>query len=231
MKKLVIAFFISLIAGTPIVSASDDNSTKAERNMICHGNELFNNKQYHEALEQYEQALILNPTSQYAQYNKAVTLVQLATDDNKGTENDPRKIAGQLFEQIARSNDNQQLAENSYYNLGNMAFNDQDYGRAIDMYKGALRINPDNRKTRQNLLLAIQKQQEQEQNQEQNNQEQQEEQQQEEQPQPQQQQQQQQQPMSQNAEQILQSVQNKENSTRRRNEQQPAATYSTDKPW
>lgn len=229
-----------LILGLAPVYAVNDGSKKVERNLVVEGNKLFKEDKYHEALEKYEAALALNPNYQYAMYNKAVALTQLATDDNKGKENDPRKLASQLFADIAQLNTNAELAAKSFYNLGNMSFNDNQFDQAINMYKGSLRINPDNKECRQNLLLALQKKQEQEQNQDKQDQdkdkqdqEQQEQQQQQQQQQEQQQEQQQQQPMTQSAEQLLQAMQNKENATRKKNNQQQAqpARRSTDKPW
>ena len=219
-------------------------SYKDERNAIRCGNRLFENEKYHEALEAYEKALEVNKGSIRGRYNKAVTLLQLQSDDNKGTQNDPRVLAGQLFEEIiadAREYD-PEIAEKTFYNLGNMAFNDEQYDRSIAMYKNSLRINPDNLATRENLRLAQLKKQEQEQ-QEQNQDEQQQEQQKQEQHQQEQQnqeqqkqveqQQQQQQPMTQSAQQILQSMQNKENQTRKKvKEQEPqAGRRQSDRPW
>ena len=184
-------------------------SYKDERNAIRCGNRLFENEKYHEALEAYEKALEVNKGSIRGRYNKAVTLLQLQSDDNKGTQNDPRVLAGQLFEEIiadAREYD-PEIAEKTFYNLGNMAFNDEQYDRSIAMYKNSLRINPDNLATRENLRLAQLKKQEQ--------------------------QQQQQQPMTQSAQQILQSMQNKENQTRKKvKEQEPqAGRRQSDRPW
>lgn len=233
-------FFLSLIYILIFsLSAFAESSTKAERNFVIEGNRLFKQEKYHEALEKYEKALATNPSYQFALYNKAVTLTMLATDDNKNTEIDPRKAAAQIFTDIAQLKTNPGLAAKSFYNLGNMAYNDGQFDQAIKMYKGSLRIEPDNRQCRQNLLLAMQKQEEQEQNQDQQDQDQQEqeqEQQQQEQQQQEQQeqQQQQQQPqMTQTAEQLLQTMQNKENATRRRTNQEQVqpAQRSTDKPW
>lgn len=239
MKRL--AFTIcALIVGAVTVFASDDGSTKTMRNLVVEGNRLFKEENYHAALEKYEQALALEPSYQYAMYDKAVALVQLATDDNKNADNDPRKAAAALFADVAKANTNPELASRSYYNLGNLAFNDEQYDQAISMYKGSLRIDPDNRQCRQNLLMALQKKQEQEQNkqnQDQNkekeDQQQQDQQQQQQQQQDQQQQDQQQQQMTQSAEQILQAMQNKENATRQKaNRQQPQqGQRSTEKPW
>ncbi len=240
MKRLAFTF-CALAIGAIGVFAADDGSTKTMRNLVVDGNKLFKEENYHAALEKYEQALALDPTYQYAMYDKAVALVQLATDDNKNAENDPRKVASGLFADVAKANTNPELASRSYYNLGNLAYNDEQYDQAISMYKGSLRINPDNRQCRQNLLMALQKKQEQEQqNQDKDKddkeqqQEQQQQQQQEQQEQQQQQEQQpQEQPMTQSSEQILQAMQNKENATRQKtNRQQPRqGQRSTDKPW
>ena len=232
MKKFIYLIILALaLTASPAWAA--DNSTKRERNLVREGNELYAQGNYHEALAKYELALALNPSSPYALYNKACALVQLASDDNKGTKNDPRKAAADIFEQLASNTEVPQLAEYANYNLGNMAFNDQDYDKAIKYYKAALRLNHNNRKARQNLLLAIQrKEQNQDQNQQQQQQEQQQQQQEQQQQQQEQQQQQQQQPpMSQNSEQILQSVQNKENATRQRERRPVQGRPTTDKPW
>ncbi|MDO4320758.1 MAG: tetratricopeptide repeat protein, partial [Bacteroidales bacterium] len=166
MKKLaLIIIMLGTLAAPHAFAADRSGETKAERNLIKEGNSLYGEGKYHEALERYERALVLNAESTVALYNKAVTLVQLAGDDNKGTENDPRVAAAQIFQDIARADNSLDLTAKSLYNLGNMAFNDEKYDQAIEMYKGSLRKIPENRKARQNLLLAMQKKQEQEQNQ------------------------------------------------------------------
>lgn len=225
-------------------------SYKDERNAIRRGNKLFEAEKYHQALEAYDKALQVNEGSIRGRYNKAVALLQLQSDDNKGTENVPRALAADIFANLiddAKKYD-KEIAEKSYYNLGNMSFNDEQYDRSIAMYKSSLRLNPDNQQARENLRLAQLKKQEQEQNQDQqdnqdkqDNKDQQQQQQQQQQDQQQQDQQQQQQqpqpqeqPMTQSAQQILQSMQNKENATRRKvkEEEQPAGGRpQTDKPW
>ena len=255
-----------ILSGTQAVHAADGDadrvhqSTKAERNYIRNGNQAYRDGQYHKALEDYENALSANPYSLKAAYNKGLALLQLASDDNKDTANDPRQISEEIFKQVAALAVNVpeeiELAERSLYNLGNLAFNDEDYQKSIELYKKALRINPDNKATRQNLRLAQlklenqdnqdnldnqdnqdqqqdQNQQQQQQDQQQNQQDQQDQQ---DQQQNQQEQQQQKQQMTGSAQQILQSMQNKENATRRKVQQQEQDQPSqgrpmTDKPW
>lgn len=235
---------VSLLAGAQYAVA-ETPSVKAERNYIKEGNKSYRDSNYHAALESYEKALTANPASLRAQYNKAAALTHLFSEDNRGTENDPRVVAAELFANVARlaANDTDEsvLAEKAFYNLGNMAFNDEKYDESINFYKRSLLIRPDNLEARQNLRLAQLKKQEQEQNQDDKNQDKQDqEQQQQEQQQQnqdqQEQQQQQQQQMTGSAQQILQSMQNKENATRRKvqekEDQQPAqGRPQTDKPW
>ena len=227
MKKTLATLLLIVAAAVPAF-AQKDASTKILRNTIREGNEYYDKGNFAKALESYEVALQLDPSSQIATYNKALALLNMAGEDTKGSENDPRQQAAQLLEQVGNAcmASDSTLAEKAFYNLGNMAYNDQDYGKSIERYKQALRINPDNNRTRQNLRLAQLKKQEQDQNKDKDKQDQQQPQEQ------QQQQQQQQQPMTQNAEQILQAMQNKENATRRK-QKEPAqpGRRTTDKPW
>ena len=54
--------------------------SKAERNTIRQGNEYFEKGNYAKALEAYETALRLNTTSQVATYNKALALLNMASE-------------------------------------------------------------------------------------------------------------------------------------------------------
>ncbi len=60
-----------------------------------------------------------------------------------------------------------ELAQNSYYNLGNTYFKGQGWSDAIDAYKEALRLNPNDEEAKYNLELALQQQQQQQQEQQQ----------------------------------------------------------------
>ena len=221
MKKTFVTLLIALSASAHgYAQTSSEAVSKAERNTIRQGNEYFEKGNYAKALEAYETALRLNTTSQVATYNKALALLNMASEDTKGSENDPRMQAMQLFEQVgaACAKTDSPLAEKAFYNLGNMAYNDEDYAKSIERYKQALRLNPGNNLTRQNLRLAQLKQQQQQQDKDKDKDK--------------QEQEQQQQPMTQSAEQILQAMQNKENATRRK-QKEPAqpGLRTTDKPW
>lgn len=245
-KKALMVLALLSLGSTAAFAGSNDTSIKAERNYIREGNKAYADSNWHAALEAYENALASNPRSVRATYNKALALSHLFSEDNKGTKNDPRVVATELFNAAAAAaiaEEDMEIARRAFYNLGNIAFNDENYDEAIKQYKKSLKIGPNDQAARQNLRLAQLKKQEQEQNQDnkddkqdqqQQNQDQQQQQQQQEQQQDQQEQQQQQQQMTGSAQQILQTMQNKENATRQKVKQQeaePAGRPQTDKPW
>lgn len=218
-------------------------SFRNERNAIRRGNAEFADSNYYRALEYYQEALRENASSLAARYNYATTLLHLSSEDSRGTQNDPRVKAAQIYQELIPDarRFRPEIAEKALYNLGNMSYNDANYGQAIACYERSLMLNPDNAECRYNLRMAQLQQENQQNNQNNQNQQEQEQQQQEQQQQQQEQQQQeqqqqeqQQQQMTQSAQQILQSMQNKENETRRRVnevEAEPGRRRQPDKPW
>lgn len=226
------------------------------RNLIKEGNKLYHDKRYSEAEVCYNKALEINPNSAVAQFNLASTLIQNNGNSDPTAESSPINQAERILQSLVKTaGDEASIVEKSFYNLGNIAFNRQQYAESIEMYKNALRKNPDNDKARENLRLAQLKMQNQDQNQNQDQQQDQDQQEQQDQQQQQQnqdqqqdknqqnqnknqeQQQNQQQQMSDaNAERILKAMENAEAATRRKveaqkaKEQQSNSRYTT-KPW
>ncbi|MCH5237393.1 MAG: tetratricopeptide repeat protein, partial [Muribaculaceae bacterium] len=217
-------------------------STKKERNYITKGNELFNEGKYHEAINKYQEALKENPMSVVGRYNMGLSEIKIGTNPNDTTESAKKILESgcknmEIVANLGKTRPD--LASKANYNLGNVAFNSNEFQKAINYYKQALRFNPDDNDARRNLRIAQLKLQNEEQNEDQNqdqeqNQDQQDQQeenkdqnqdQDQEQNQDQDQnqdqneeQQQDQQPdiSQQNAEQILNAIENKENQTRAR---------------
>lgn len=167
--------FILFIFGVFTMSANDgkdiDTSTKKERNFIREGNSLYQNERYAEAEVAYRKALEQNANSEIASYNLASALIKQSGASDPNNNKNPMTEATELLKNLVSSAQNQTVVENSYYGLGNIAFNQQQYQQSIDMYKNVLRRNPDNDKARENLRLAQLKLKEQQnqQNQNQNN--------------------------------------------------------------
>ena len=76
MKRI---FFITLLVGLAVwlfpasLSAQQPESTRKERNYITEGNKLYNDGRYRAAIQKYQEALKINPTSAVARYNPPTT--------------------------------------------------------------------------------------------------------------------------------------------------------------
>ncbi|MCM1518425.1 MAG: tetratricopeptide repeat protein [Pseudoflavonifractor sp.] len=170
MKR--IALLLAVICTGVLSMPAADNSTKKERNYIREGNGYYNDKNFSEAEKAYRKALELNEASELAAYNLAVSLIRQSGNADPNADNNPMQEATNLLNDLAKGANDSRLAELAFYNLGNVAFNQQQYQQSIDMYKGALRRNPDNDKARQNLRLAqlrLQQQQQDKDNQDKDN--------------------------------------------------------------
>lgn len=239
-RILIILLLVS--AAIPAMTAQDvaGDSRKA-RNYVVEGNKQFRDARYADAEVLYRKALENDEIYDVAKFNLAATLLRQDSPSPKQVEE-----ASTLLYDLATSEvTSDKLIEKSLYNLGNLAFSNNNYQASIDFYKKALRKNPDNDQARENLYLA-QKMLQQQQNQDQNKDQDKKDQQQKEQEQQQQQDQQQnqdkkddnkdQQPPKQdeqkqnppqpnqispeNAEQILKAMEKEENATRARIEKE-----------
>lgn len=237
---LAVALLLPTTSTALAANKAEDTSTRKERYYVNEGNKLYKNKDYQGALECYEMALMENALSDAAQYNKALAMYKMAQESGApAKESSVHHEADSIFLNVAKSTDNALLREKAFYNAGNLAYESEEYDKSIAAYKNSLKVNPNNRKARQNLLLALNKknenQDQQQQNQQQQqqddkkDQQQQQEQQQQEQPQSQPQQKQE---LSGNSEQILKAMQAQENKTRKDNEKtENAVGYVNPKPW
>lgn len=252
-----ILLLVAIATMLPMVALADNTSNRKKRKSVRSGNSLYEQKRYSEAEVEYKKALEANPSSEIATYNLALSLLNQADkSDNDKDKNSPVNQASQMLSNLAATTSDQGLASRAYYNLGNIAFEKEQYDQSIEMYKNCLRRNPNDDDARENLRLAQKKKQQQEQQQqnqqnqdnqkqeEKENKEQQDKQdkQQEEQEKQQQQQnqsqqqQQQQQGMSQESiDQILKAMQDAEQNTQQRVNEEKAkeekARIQTDKNW
>lgn len=164
MKRKLLIFALSVVLPA-CAFCQQDYSTKKERNYIREGNELFKEKRYAEAEAAFKKALQENGNSPIAKFNLATTYLK-QVNLNDTTQNGLLSETQQLLKETASIAD-PKLASKAYYDLGNIFYNQKNYAQSIAMYKDALRRNPDDDQARQNLRLA-QKQLQNQQNQQQN---------------------------------------------------------------
>jgi Ca-activated chloride channel family protein len=127
------------------------------------GNELFEAAAYDSALAHYRDAQTEKPDLSELHFNAGRTFYELEQYDDAARE----------FGRAAETDDLQLKAE-SLLNLGNAHFKSQKLQEAVESYKEALDIQPQNSSSKQNLKLALsmmQKQEQPQQGQPQNDQE------------------------------------------------------------
>lgn len=148
-------------------------SVREERKLISDGNKLFTERKYAEAAKKYEEALGVNSLSAVSRYNlglaqiKQVTNPQDTTPKSKSLLDNARK---NLSSVASMAKEKPGLASKANYNLGNLEYNSKEYKNAVDYYKQALRINPEDESARKNLRIAQKQLQNQDQNKDQNQQ-------------------------------------------------------------
>ena len=153
-KKSPTLILIVLMALALLVTAC---SPSAAEKINKEGNDAFAQQAYEEALAAYQAAQIKEPELAEPYYNAANALYRQGVYD---------AALEQL--QIALSfADEESLAQNSFFNLGNSSYNTQDLGTAVAAYTESLLINPDDADAKYNLELALQQQEQQEEEQEQ----------------------------------------------------------------
>jgi Ca-activated chloride channel family protein len=157
LKPMMALAFLAL--GLVLLGACGSPAEKLNQD----GNEAFAKQAFDDALQAYESARIESPELAEPYYNAANALYR----QEKYSE-----ALEELQKALAYTED-RTLAESSFYNMGNSSFNTQEWEAAIDAYKEALLLNPDDGDAKHNLEVALQQQQQQ---QEQENQDQQQEQ-------------------------------------------------------
>jgi len=127
-----------------------------KKSLLRDGNELYTDSSYNDAEMQYRKSLekdqdyfnasfnLADAVYKQERYEESSALFE-ALIDNAPTENDLAKV---------------------YHNLGNSLTQEQKLEEAIEAYKNALRINPNDAETRHNLALSKKQKQEQEQQEE-----------------------------------------------------------------
>lgn len=159
MKKTIILVFASLFMLVfPWAGASAQaESNRKERNAITAGNKLYNEGRYRAAMKKYQEALKLNPNSASGRYNLGLSQIRLGTnpsDTSQAAKNMLKEGLTQMELVSKMGRERPQLAARANYNLGNVAFDSEDYSNALNFYKQSLRLNPDDAAAKRNLRIT-----------------------------------------------------------------------------
>lgn len=188
--------------------------------LVRAGNNNYNDGHFKEAEIDYRKALTKTPNSPKATFNLGNSLYKQQNFDEALTQ----------YQKLAQSENKETSKSNVFYNMGNSFLEKKQYKESIDAYKTALRQNPKDEDTRYNLSYAMMKlQQQKKQQQDKNKQQQQQKQEQ------QKQQQQQSKPnmSKQDADRMLNAMNNNEKRTldKTKNKQNTASQSQPEKDW
>ena len=130
-------------------------TAQTDRQYIRQGNKQFQTGDFANAEVSYRKALEKNPRNPQAAYNLGNALMAQKKDS----------AAVAQFESAAKLETNPLRKYQSFHNMGVICQQHKMYGEAIEAYKNALRLNPNDDETRYNLVLCKHQQQKQNQNQ------------------------------------------------------------------
>jgi Ca-activated chloride channel family protein len=125
--------------------------THAQEGEVMKGNRYYKEGNYDKAEEAYQKALS-KKENLIARYNLGNTLYKKESIDD----------AVKSFDGVISATDDPELKTKALYNKGVLLHKGNRLTEAIDAYKQALRLNPDDEEVRKNLQLALQQKKQQE---------------------------------------------------------------------
>ncbi|MDE6230269.1 MAG: tetratricopeptide repeat protein [Muribaculaceae bacterium] len=149
-----------ILSGLLLLSSCSDSgikSTRKERRLISAGNKLYADRKFKDAQSEYEKAILENPNTGAGRYNLGLSQIRQVSNpaDTTAKSKGLTEASIKSFSEVSSlAGERPGLAEKAFYNLGNVEFNRQDYQKAIDYYKEALRIDPSDDIARKNLRIA-----------------------------------------------------------------------------
>lgn len=154
-KGMVKRLYITICILFMFVGANGQTSNQ----LIRGGNKFFSSKNYAQAEILYRKAVDKDAKNAIANYNLGRSLQAQKKNDE----------AKKLYEKDTKLEKDPVRLSSSYNNLGTIYQGEQDYAKAIEAYKGALRSNPNHKNARYNLELCKRKQKQQQKKQQSSN--------------------------------------------------------------
>lgn len=142
MRNLILVFFL-FTTGQIIAQPA--------QKLLREGNGEYKNGHYKDAEIKYRKALTKAPESAKATYNLGNSLYKQQNYEE----------AAAQYQKLSQSEKKDISKANVYYNLGNSFLESKKYKESIEAYKMALRLNPADEDTRYNLSYAMSKLQQQ----------------------------------------------------------------------
>jgi Ca-activated chloride channel family protein len=137
MNKLIFIITGFLIVNSLPAQNADD--------IISKGNEFYKQQKYTEAEKEYQNALEKFPGNTTAIHNLGSVKYRLNKTDEAKKE----------FGKLSAEKNDAPVKEKAFYNTGVVLSKEKKLEESIEAYKNALRINPADKETRENLQKAL----------------------------------------------------------------------------
>lgn len=157
LARMIVLVCISI---TSVFSPLTSAYAQTDRQYIRQGNKQFEAGDYANAEVSYRKAVEKNPKNPQAAYNLGNALMAQKKDS----------AAIEQFQSAAMIETNPLRKYQSFHNIGVICQTHKMYGEAIEAYKSALRLNPNDDETRYNLVLCKHQKQKQDKQNQQNQQ-------------------------------------------------------------
>lgn len=139
MRHLFIILII-LLSGSRLFA-------QQEKSYVKKGNDLYQQKKYTEAAEQYNKAVEKKKESVEGQFNLGDAFYKQKQFDK----------AAEQFNKIGGTSKDKTVTAGAYHNLGNTLLENKKLEESIEAYKKSLLANPKDEQTRYNLAYAMEK--------------------------------------------------------------------------
>lgn len=116
-----------------------------ERRNLRQGNKLYRDEKFNDAEIRYRRSLEENPQNIKGMFNLGNALYRQGRFEE----------AAEIFGGLSQFAPGEREKAFAYHNLGNTHLQSQKYAESVEAYKNALRINPDDEQTRHNLAYAM----------------------------------------------------------------------------
>ena len=143
-RRTAMIIGLAFVIGQLSVAPAFAQDNMSARRHVKQGNKQFQKRDFSEAETSYRKALEKNKENPQALYNLGNALLAQGQDTT----------AIKFFEQAAKVEKNPLRQSQSFHNLGTILQGRRMFGEAIEQYKQALRLNPNDDDARYNLVLC-----------------------------------------------------------------------------
>jgi Ca-activated chloride channel family protein len=143
-RRTAMIIGLAFVIGQLSVAPAFAQDNMSARRHVKQGNKLFQKRDFSEAETSYRKALEKNKENPQALYNLGNALLAQGQDTT----------AIKFFEQAAKVEKNPLRQSQSFHNLGTILQGRRMFGEAIEQYKQALRLNPNDDDARYKLVLC-----------------------------------------------------------------------------